>query len=309
MQNPQEEYLKAFRGESDAEENMADPVVDESAAEGDAETPAVSMTIDAANAVDAGNTPADEQAVAQEAAAEGEPVAEEMAEQGAPEEAMEGQGEEISPEDIQRQKSWEGRLRKREEELAAREASMSAAPAAGDDSSDEEINEIRQRLADDFGEEFVAMIGKLAAHEAKKLAASSIDDRIEPINASIDNVIAQMQDAFAQQHFQTISDVHEDWLDVANSGEFQSWLDSLPEGEKEQASAVIDNGTAGQVIKLLAKYKKAINSGVAEEAPEMEDLSDALDAASSVRGSSPVTLPERAPAGAEDEYKSAWASM
>lgn len=305
MQNPNDEYLKAFRGESDAEENMADPVVDESAAEGDAETPAVAVVIDAANAVDSGNTPVDEQqAVAQEAAAEGEPVAEEMAEQGAPEEMM----EEISPEDMQRQKSWEGRLRKREEELAAREASMTSAPS-GDDSSDEEINEIRQRLADDFGEEFVSMIGKLAAHEAKKLASASIDDKIEPIGAAIDNVIAQMQEAFAKQHFQAIGDVHEDWLDVANSGEFQSWLDSLPEGDKEQAESVINNGTASQVVKLLTKYKDAINGGTAEEAPEMEDLSDALDAASSVRGSSPVRLPERAPAGAEDEYKSAWASM
>ena len=99
-----DEYRKAFNEggavESSAEDmNVADNKTTEAAPEGIAETPAVAVVI--AEGAPAGEMPAD---------------AEDKAE--------------MSPEDVQRAKSWEGRIKKREAELAAREAELAAREAA-----------------------------------------------------------------------------------------------------------------------------------------------------------------------------------
>ena len=103
-----DEYRKAFNeggavessAESSAEDmNVADNKTTEAAPEGIAETPAVAVVI--AEGAPAGEMPAD----AEDKAA-------------------------MSPEDMQRAKSWEGRIKKREAELAAREAELAAREAA-----------------------------------------------------------------------------------------------------------------------------------------------------------------------------------
>lgn len=99
-----DEYRKAFNEggavESSAEDmNVADNETTEAAPEGIAETPAVAVVI--AEGAPAGEMPAD----AEDKAA-------------------------MSPEDMQRAKSWEGRIKKREAELAAREAELAAREAA-----------------------------------------------------------------------------------------------------------------------------------------------------------------------------------
>ncbi len=98
-----DEYRKAFNEggavESAEDMNVADNETTEAAPEGIAETPAVAVVI--AEGAPEGEMPAD---------------AEDKAE--------------MSPEDVQRAKSWEGRIRKREAELAAREAELAAREAA-----------------------------------------------------------------------------------------------------------------------------------------------------------------------------------
>ena len=293
MQNDEQEYLNAFRGKKDAE-----PTQD--AAEGENDTPAVAVVIDAEQAVDDAAVEAGlpEGEVAEEAAAEGESVAQEAAEEG---------GEEVSPEDLQRQKSWEGRLRKREEELAAREAAAASMPAA-EEVGDEEIAAIQASMSEDFGEEFVQNIMKLAGYAARKEAADSIGSHINPINETIAQAIMDVQEAFRSQHLSAIADAHEDFQDIVNSEPFSAFINELPEDQKAVATQVIESGTPKQVIGLLTQYKASLTPAQ-QEAPVDSSMEDALDAASGVRGSSPVQLPERAPVGGEDEYKAAWDSM
>lgn len=303
MANYQDEYSRAFNGDEVADETK-DAVVSDAAAEGEQESPDVAMVIDPAEAVAGGDQPAEGGEVAtEEAQAEGEPVAEEQAEMASPEgDVDDGQ---VSPEDLQRQKSWEGRLRKREEELAAREAAVGNAPQE-EVIDDGEISDIKQRLSDDFGDEFVGMISKLAAYEAQKLAAGTIDSAINPINETISKAISDVQEAFRNQHFSAIAEAHEDFSEIVASEEFGNFIETLPEADKANAIAVIDSGSPKQVIALLSQYKDSL---AGEATATEDDLADALDAAGGVRGSAPVTLPSRAPVGDDDEYKSAWASM
>ena len=110
------EFSKAFNEDDVTDESVGNEV-SLTAAEGMSDDDTGAVVIDAKTAVtdaaeEAGiDTSAGQPDLIAEAAAEGETVGEEQAEQ-------------LSPEDLQRQKSWEGRLRKREEELAAREAEL-----------------------------------------------------------------------------------------------------------------------------------------------------------------------------------------
>ena len=294
----QSEFSKAFNGEEDdmlpaaADEavtedtkNVADDV-QESGGED------VAVVVDIPAAAAEVETSAEANAdMAEEAQAEGEPVAEEMAEQ-AP--------EEMSPEDIQRQKSWEGRLKKREEELAAREAEMSNQPAESM-AGDEEIAEIQAKLAEDFGDEFVQMISKLAAYSAAKSSPGLDTSEVQEVKEVVAQAIMDVQGAFQSMHFGQIADAHADFQEIFQSEQFQEWLGTLPEEQQQAAMGVIEGGRAGQVVKLLNQYKDSLN--------QASSMSDAEDAAMGVSGSSPVTLPMRAPAAGNDEYKQAWDSM
>ena len=290
------EFSKAFN--EDVTDESVGNEVSLTAAEGMSDDDTGAVVIDAKTAVndaaeEAGiDTSAGQPDLIAEAAAEGE------------------QAEQLSPEDLQRQKSWEGRLRKREEELAAREAALGSGgngevPAAADDA---EIAEIRQRLAEDFGDDFVGMISKLAAHEARKLAAEDIDAKLNPLHQTIAQAIQDVHAAFESMHFGAIADAHENFEQIINSPEFGAYINGLSGDEQEAAQAVLANGTPKQVINLLNAYKDSLEQKAEQVGPDAS-VDDPLDAAEGVRGSSPVQLPGRVPVGDEDEYRAAWDAM
>lgn len=289
-QKYQDEYLKAFNGE----EKPA--MVSDDAAEGATEAAGTAVVMDAEQAVaDA----AEENGIIP---AEGLPTEGVLPEEEAPmepmgdPEAMEP-GEEMSPEDIQRQKSWEGRLRKREEELAAREAAAANPPAVSGDAA-----AAIAQLTEDFGAEFVKMIVAIAAGEAKKVA----DENVGGVAGTIDQLIADTRAAFNTMHYAAIADAHEDFMEVAESPKFKEWLESMPDDQRLEKEAVIQGGTAGKVIKLLNEYKDWCKQ---KDGAQAESDDYALDAASGVRSSSPVSLPSKANRNPEDEYLAAWNSM
>lgn len=311
MQQDQSEFSRAFNGEEESpmtpaaadqsvtedNKNISD-APDESAAEGSTEAPAAAVVIDIPEAAAEFDKPAD---VAQEAAAEGEPVAEEQAEMASPEGDVDDGEETLSPEDIQRQKSWEGRLKKREEELAAREAELGNKPAA-EEVGDAEISEIQSKLAEDFGDEFVQMITKLAAYSASKAAPQVVDNgEIGSVKEVINQAIQDVQEAFQAMHFGQIADAHADFQEIFQSEQFNQWLSTLPEEQQQAAAEVVRGGRAGQVVKLLNQYKDSLQQD--------SQMSDAEDAAMGVSSSSPISLPTRAQASGDDEYKSAWDAM
>lgn len=295
------EFSKAFNNEDVTDESVGNEV-SLTAAEGVSDDDTGAVVIDAETAVndaaeEAGiDTSAGQPDLIAEAAAEGETVGEEQAGQ-------------LSPEDLQRQKSWEGRLRKREEELAAREAALGSGNGEAQQAADDaEIAEIRQRLTEDFGDEFVGMISKLAAHEARKLAAEDIDSKLNPIQQTIAQAIQDVHAAFESMHFGAIADAHENFQDIINSPEFGAYINGLSGDEQEAAQAVLEGGTPKQVIGLLNAYKDSLEQKAEQVGPD-SSVDDALDAAEGVRGSSPVQLPGRVPVGDEDEYRAAWDAM
>jgi len=246
--------------------------------------------------------------------------------------ADEDQDGPVDPKEIQRQKSWEGRLRAREEELARREAELKAKlggePAAGDDGQSvdgmqqaaeqleaegdtkgaEAVEEVAEKvesgeltaqqameiLAEDFGPEFVKMIQAIAVSQAEAAAQKVTQGAIGKVEQSVQNVIASIVDDRARSHFETIADAHPDFNDLASSPEFLEFAKSYPDGDR-----ITQGGTAREVVKMLNKYKEGLK-------PAQEQADPALDAAEGVR-SAGLRLPET-PVKA-DGYEDAWSQF
>lgn len=243
--------------------------------------------------------------------------------------------EPTDPKEIQRKKSWEGRLRKREEELAALAAELEArkatpsAPAEAEDATDspreqaveaveDAIEAIEngdmtadqaiKTLSEDFGPEFAKMLQVLIKAEAGKVVSKVSED--------VDSLIEAIKDDKARGHFEAIADVHPDFHEIGNSPEMEAYLDGLPEEERAAAGQVIEGGSTRQVIRFLDKFKKwqAEQAPAQEEAPveqpvesaPAEQDESAMDAAEGVR-STGLRLP--AQPGRSDDYEDAWSKF
>ncbi len=320
MNQDQDEYSKYFNADEPENEPEAD------APEGEDADTASAVTL-------GGETSAEESPEqAPEVQAEAPTEAEAVAETANPE---------MTPEDEQRAKSWEGRLKKREEEIAAREAALAARDATqpngyadggevesepveagmGDemeDSKGDDIDSIKseamelsadpdrlsgvlKQMIADYGRDFV--VGAVAL--AGPLIDAKAETYVSNFNGDLEGLVSEIQSAFSSMHKQTIADAHEDFEQLVESPEFQSWLESLPEADKAKADSVIESGSAGSVIKLLQKYKDSLAEKDAPQEKTPEDIW-AEDAATSVRSSAPLKLPTKAPASDDDEYKQAW---
>ncbi len=289
-----------------------------------------------AEEVPAGETPDAGTAVAvtdgsQEAAADEADVAAAMGEEAAPESAAAIEGEavpgadevpaevpaevpddggDVPPEDVQAFKSWQGRLKKREQELAAREAALAEREASGvaggqpgdaqeaTEAAAEQATEIVQqsgsfeeaiaRLSEDFGSEFVQLIQAVAAKAGGDAVASKSSEVMDAIDALKE--ASSVRDT--NEHFEYIADQHPDYTDLIESPEFSAWLEANPDHQ-----ATCEHGNKRAVVKMLSAFKKS------QEEATNGGSDDGLDDAAGVR-SSGLALPETKPkaSGFEDAW-------
>jgi len=227
------------------------------------------------------------------------------------------------PKEIQRQKSWEGRLKAREADLKAREDALktpdprepeetpaqdAAEPAvteaveeavAAVESGEMTVDQAMKTLANDFGDDFTKMLGFLIESKASEIAGKAADDRMSVVKRDVDGIVNEIVDDKARSHFEIISDAHPDFMDVAESPEFKGYVDSLDETQQAKAQKIIESGSARQIVRLLSDYKASGNKVDPVEDP-------AMDAAEGVR-SKGLKIPEK-PAQSED-YEAAWSQF
>lgn len=203
-----------------------------------------------------------------------------------------GDDEPTDPKDIQRKKSWEGRLKAEERRLAAVAAELEAKAAsagkpetevvasaidqvsdkadeAGQDELADKAGDIAEKvsageisvddavkmLAEDFGEPFVKMIEAVASAAASKAVGSKISELEEGTAAIIDHIKSGAEKA----HFQAIYDAHPDFAELAKDPAFEAWRDADP---ARQATA--SGGSAKEINDLLSEYKAQAGEGGGE---------------------------------------------
>jgi hypothetical protein len=238
--------------------------------------------------------------------------------------------------EVQRLKSWEGRLKAMEAKLKAAGADTPAEQAeavseaietsadATDTPADGEmveqiaeqvedgqmsVDQAMKQLADDFGDEFVKMIEAIATAKAKEAGGAAASEKMGELSKTVDEIIGDIVDTKAKNHFETIADAHPDFNEVGDSEEFKTFIESLPDQKKEEALRVVANGSAKQIVRLLNDFKASAPAAKSEELTQasesiVDEFGDAaMDAAEGVR-SSGMKLPVQ-PAKSDD-YASAW---
>lgn len=322
LKNQDDEYSAAF-----AEPEQEKPEVSEDEAFGLLPEPAEDGT----------STPSEEEA------SEEAPVVSITAEEPAEEEPTE---KPAMTKDQQREASWEGRLKAREAELKAREDALKAMeeslksgkPAAPTEPDGDEValgespeeeaveaaqlsdvvkqvedgdmsaDQAMQQLSSDFGPEFAKAVSALINKAAMDTASKVADERIGPVNKSIEELISGITDKSARDHFEAIADAHPDFAEIADGQDLKDYLASLPESEKAKANNTIANGSARQIVKLLDSVKKfAASQKQADEQPADAETVAAMDAAEGVR-SKGLRIPEK-PSASSDSYEDAWNSL
>lgn len=210
------------------------------------------------------------------------------ADEGAGEAAAGADGEGDSPQlkalkqqlsDLElRTKNWDGRLSASDRErnalkeerdaLAAKVAKLEEQVKAGTttaDESDVELEELRKQYPDYTPKVWALLERRLkkakadADSEVDKRVKAAIDERLKPIETGIEK---EKRDA----HFNTIREKHSDFAETAASREMQEWIASKPEYLRGGLTAVLQRGSAAQVIGLLDDFKLA-----------MKDKKDAAD--------------------------------
>jgi hypothetical protein len=201
--------------------------------------PGAEVAEQAPDADGGGDAGAPDLAVVIAAAPEGMEQSEAAAEAPAGEEAEEAE----TPEDVQRRKSWEGRLKKQEEDLATQRSELDAAKAALPAAATGDVAEIVESLNQDFGEDFVAKIIRLIEAKAGD-AAGAVRGEVESLAQSI-------QSALQAMHESAILEAHPDLDDVVGSDAFKQWLDGKDEDKRSSAEAVMARGMWPQIIRLV----------------------------------------------------------
>lgn len=241
-----------------------------------------------------------------------------------------------SEEDLQRQRSWEGRLRAREAQLAAKQAELEALAAqlqagqqpvmradggevedalheAGEGTeveamedaaeqleSGKPVDAVIQSLRDDFGDDFVSAIESLVQAKAAEIAERMVGEKVGDVNGAVEALITNLQDRDERAHFSAIAKVHPDFMEVANGEGMGAYLAALPPNERAAAESVIDGGSAEDVIALIDAVK---SHGKPQAAPQDDE---AMAAAEGVR-SNGLKIPEKP--GKADDYEGAWAEF
>lgn len=220
------------------------------------------------------------------------------------------------PEMTQAEKSWEGRLRKREEELKALAAQLDARKAELDATAGEVVGETPAqesadgeaiadispeeaiaKLTEDFGPEFVSMIVAIAGKSAADVAGERVGDIAGKLDEFVDNV----KSIHASRHMKEILRAHPDFAEVGNSDEFKAWVSALPAEQQADAMRVIESGDSDEINDLLTQFKTA-NAAGTEASGSTED--ESIDGAEGVR-STGLRLPD-APEAGKDDFAAAW---
>lgn len=163
----------------------------------------------------------------------------------------------------QRFSTTEGLLKKEREarEAAERRAAELAAtpkPASTDAPSaepdpgtptDDDDPEWREVL------ESVPTIGAAIDKRVTKLVDKALAP-LRPKVEKVESIARKVEEDEAAKHFRAIADVHSDWRELASSNEFNEWIGALG-WKRPAAEAVMNNGTAREVIELLTEFKAA----------------------------------------------------
>lgn len=220
--------------------------------------------------------------------------------------------------EVQKTKSWEGRIRKanelraeaeeetarlREEIQQLREQPKKETPPADD--SVELDNATLEAFVREFPE-LQAPLAALVRKEAKALVAEEIGQfkpTVEKMQKSEADRVAAAQKAVVEEHFRTIRNAHKDFDALIEKGTLREWIDTQPPLFQKAFIQVYESGTAEEVIAMVDHMKSDLDLQ-SPSTIKTGDKRDKLRSLMAVRGSAPI-VPKETKAS-KDDYDAAW---
>ena len=213
-----------------------------------------------------------------------------------------GDDEPTDPKDIQRKKSWEGRLNAREAELKALAAELEAKAGKTGETTEQTTSDALEQVAEktndaglieaaesaaeavesgemtpeqaiktlseDFGEGFTKMLSALIQGEARKLVdgvKGELSSALDSVKTEVNDVIEHIANTTQREHFKGIAAAHPDFMEVNKDPAFEEFVAA----KGPAAEATRNGGSTEEVIALLDEFKASRQSGdpAAEAAP------------------------------------------
>lgn len=163
------------------------------------------------------------------------------------------------------------------ERLAALEGAANTG-SNGNDNKDQAEDEAWQSLREEYPEIAQPLEAKLANAES---SAKALEQRLADLDAD-------KEEAFYNSQRDSLSDAHPDWVDVANSGEFHSWVATQPsivqEALSRNAERIENAEEAGFVIEQFKRSQEAAASKPENQSSAKRNLQRKSAAAPSSRG-------------------------
>ena len=211
--------------------------------------------------------------------------------------------------ELQRTKSWDGRLSAKDRELAALRQELEAIKAKSAETKDPE-DPTADEAIDAFLKEFpelAAPIQKMIEKATKTRSKELVTDIEGRIESKIKPIAQTVQETTVEKHINAIRTAHTDFDEIVQSGNLQTWINEQPGYMQPALQAVYDQGTTKDVIDLIAQYKTATGKVVRTESDEVTDKNTHKRPAAAVksRHSTPMSRKQTI---AEDDFEGALAA-
>lgn len=211
--------------------------------------------------------------------------------------------------EVQRTKSWGGRLRKADqiikdlqtqlEQLQARvgQQEKSGGQPSGAQGGSHELEAFIKEFP-----ELEKPIRQLIQQEV----STSVDHVLGQIDKRYAPVVQAVQQVSSSAHERAIAEAHPDYMDLATSGVVVRWIENQPPYIAESLRKVYDHGSTADVIDMLYRFKRATGFTAQRQAPDPAVTSrkqQKMQALSAVPSSS--SSPPK-PQKKNDDFDSAW---
>lgn len=213
--------------------------------------------------------------------------------------------------ELQRTKSWEGRIRaanqraeeaeqKLIKELQARPAPAKEPvipPSAADESvlaDDDELKEFFEEYP-----ELVSPFNKLVDRKGEKIARRIVQEELQKITPKIDVLETKYKEDVDNKHFKVIAEAHPDWETYVENGELTNWIEAQPALVQKELNRVMTAGSTREAIELLTMFKSN-KSQKNTNTTTPNKKADDLAAVPASTGGPPIATPNSA------DYDAAW---
>jgi len=216
--------------------------------------------------------------------------------------------------ELQKSKSWDGRIRKANERAEAAERLLSEANSRIANMENQQKDKTSKVLPDgsadegdtlaSFYDEFPDLKRPLELM-IKKEAAQILEQKYGHIQSTVDTLKEDSAQSAKERHYKAITEAHSDWRELVSSGKLNEWIGTQPSYVQESLDRVKVKGNAQEVIEMFDSFKQ---SPIYKPKPKQESKQSApnqnkIKSLMAVEGSSGGP-PKAKPAA--DDFDAAW---